>query len=130
MRKAIEIASTDMSCSHQLTSTYDMTWAIRFIPSTTLRLAKAKTYANLQALHLRWFVQLALPFGPWLPYFAIAGFSSLIDKKFIRSFNPSIADKLEVWPLDPNSPLDLTNSVLAEIVIEYLGVQVLTPLNR
>jgi hypothetical protein len=92
--------------------------------SNNHRLAVAKAHGSLQALHLRWIGTLPSPLSAFLSSLAILGFPSLMDHAFVKKLEPSIGEKLEIWPED-HQPLDLSPmSPIAKVIIEYFGVQV------
>jgi hypothetical protein len=85
------------------------------------RLAILKAHATLCALHVLWLGALPPQVSVPLIVCAMRGFSNLLMLSFIKVYCPKTATKLEGWPIDSTSVLDLSlGSPTLTLALEYL----------
>jgi hypothetical protein len=84
-----------------------VTWALRRGGASRSRIAMAKVHGTLCALHVVWTGVLPFPVSVWMLLLVISGFPSLLDSTFLHYINPSLAIRLQAWPLDHSEVLDL-----------------------
>lgn len=102
-----------------------VTWNVRPIPTTPLRLAKACTAGTLIALGLLWYGMTFHPISFWLVGLCVSTFDELKDLSFIKSIDEELAATLSAWPLDPSTSFPSSESAdLSSLIINHLGVTV------
>jgi hypothetical protein len=107
MRAAITKITGQSQYWRHLDTDGQVTWALRRGSASNNRLTMAKVHGTLCALHIVWFGILPYPVSVWMLLLVIAGFPSLLDTTFIRFINPSLAVRLQAWPLDHTTELNL-----------------------